>query len=91
MANLQIKNLPEELHGELRRRAALEGKSLRDYVLDLIRKDQEFPTMREWLDSLEELEPIELGDDAYAAIDRDRVERDREWLRRVEGDRRDTA
>lgn len=55
MANLQIKNVPEPLHDELRRRAKARKMTVRDYVLELIEEDQERPTMREWLAELAEL------------------------------------
>jgi antitoxin FitA len=76
MANLQIKNVPEGLHEELRRRAAREGRSVRDYLLDLIREDQRTPTMREWLERNRELDPIELDDAAYALLRDDDARRD---------------
>lgn len=37
MGNLQVKNVPTELHEELRRRAAESGSTVRDYVLDYLR------------------------------------------------------
>jgi hypothetical protein len=77
MANFQIKNVPTALHGELRRRARQSGKTLRDYVLDLIRRDQLLPTPEDWLSELRSLPPIELGDLGVAdAIRQERIERD---------------
>ena len=35
MGAIQVKDVPEELHEALRRRAIQEGMSLADYVLDL--------------------------------------------------------
>lgn len=61
MANLQIKDLPADLHGELRRRAEQAGTSVRGYVIELIRRDQALPSSREWLERLERLEPVEPG------------------------------
>lgn len=49
MANLQVKNVPEDIHAELRRRAELRGVTLREYVLDLLRRDQARPSKEEWL------------------------------------------
>lgn len=49
MGNLQIKGVPEEMHAELKRRAAEAGVTLRDYVFDLIRRDLALPSKREWL------------------------------------------
>lgn len=47
MPNLQIKNVPEDVHAELRRRAELEGTTVRDYVLGMIRRDQRLPARPE--------------------------------------------
>jgi hypothetical protein len=38
MASLQVKDVPEDLHRELRRRADLDGLSIRDYLLRLTGK-----------------------------------------------------
>jgi antitoxin FitA len=76
MANLQIKNVPEELHDELRRRAAREGRTVRDYLLDLIREDQRVPTMREWVEGNRAMDPVELDAAAYALLQRHDARRD---------------
>lgn len=78
MSHLQIKNVPEATHAELRRRAEQEGMSLRDYVLRLIRRDLDLPSVRDWLAELDELEPALDGEssaDLVAAIRRERDER----------------
>ena len=49
MANLQIKDLPDDVHDELRRRARMADSTLRDYVLRLILADQATPSREEWL------------------------------------------
>ncbi len=58
VGNLQIKNLPAELHEELRRRASLRGLTVRDYVLRLIEKDQLLPTGEEWLARVRGRKPV---------------------------------
>jgi plasmid stability protein len=58
MSNLQIKDLPYEIHEELRRRASQAGMSVRDYVLDLIRRDQALPSRQDWLGSLRALPAV---------------------------------
>ncbi len=44
---IQIRNVPDALHRELKSRAALEGTSLSDYLLREIRKIAERPTLEE--------------------------------------------
>lgn len=83
MANLQVKNVPDDLYHELRRRATVRGVTLRDYVLALIRRDQRFALKEEWLASLDELEPVRLDRPISELIQEDRAERDREMDRRL--------
>lgn len=75
MANLQIKDLPEDMHEELRRRARFEGISVRDYVLRMIRNDQEYPSRAEWAEEMRNREPLPLGSDIAAQVRADREER----------------
>lgn len=49
MKNLQIRNVPEETHAILRRRAAEAGMSLQEYLLALVRETASRPTVAEVL------------------------------------------
>jgi hypothetical protein len=60
MGAIQVKDVPEELHEALRRRAIQEGMTLADYVLDLIRRDLGLPSRRDWLERLAASEPVKL-------------------------------
>jgi hypothetical protein len=60
VANLQIKDLPEDVHAELRRRARLEGVTVRSYVLGLIMKDQQLPSSAEWFMHIRSRRPVAL-------------------------------
>ncbi len=75
MANLQIKNVPEDLHDELRKRAEARRTSMRDYVLELIERDQRLPTINQWLDEIERDEPGDAGVDVVELIRDGREER----------------
>ncbi len=44
---IQIRNVPSELHRQLKARAALEGMSLSDYLLREARRSVERPTLEE--------------------------------------------
>lgn len=44
---IQIRNVPEALHRQLKARAAMAGMSLSDYLLDEIRRAAERPTVEE--------------------------------------------
>ena len=72
-----MKDVPEELHEALRRRAIEEGMTMADYVLDLIRRDLRLPSRRKWLERLATREPVDLGpDDVVEALHHARAERD---------------
>lgn len=58
MSAIQVKNVSPELHSRLRARARAEGRSLSEYVLDVLERDLTLPTMREWLTQLEHDEPV---------------------------------
>jgi antitoxin FitA len=83
MPNLQIKNVPEELHEELRRRAEAEGVTLRDYVLRLLVRDQLVPTTEEWLAEVDALEPMPVQRPLHEQLAGDRTDREQEVERRT--------
>lgn len=85
MSNLQIKNLPSDLHEELRRRARMRGLTVRDYVLRLIEKDQLLPTREEWLARVRDREPLSSGLGAAELVAEQRDERERELGQRHRG------
>lgn len=45
---IQVKNVPEDLHEELRRRAAAEGVDLQAYLLRLLRREVGRPSAEQW-------------------------------------------
>lgn len=47
MPSIQIKNVPEETHAVLRRRAQASGQSLQEYIRSKLVRDAAQPTMRE--------------------------------------------
>lgn len=76
MKNVQVRNVPPDVHEKLRNRARNEGMTMSDYVLKLIERDLELPTMREWLALVSEQEPVEI--DAAEAVREARAEREAE-------------
>lgn len=51
MSAIQVKNVPDDLHAALRERAAAEGKTIGEVILESLRRDLRRQTMREWLDN----------------------------------------
>jgi len=71
---IQIRNVPDDLHRELKVRAARTGMTLSDYLLAELRALAVRPTMQEWLARSEAWEPVEVGESPAAALE---AERDR--------------
>jgi len=77
MGAIQVKDVPEELHEALRRRALEQGMTLADYVLDLIRRDLGLPSRREWFERLATREPVNIPPGVIADMIRaERAERE---------------
>jgi plasmid stability protein len=70
---IQIRNVPDDLHRKMKARAALEGKSLSEYLLAELRRIAELPTPEEWRARLATREPVSPTLDAAEAV---RAERD---------------
>lgn len=71
---IQIRNVPDALHQQIKSRAALSGRSLSDYLLNEIRQIAERPTLDELRARLEgypEMTPT------VAPVEAIRAERDR--------------
>jgi len=70
---IQIRNVPDALHRELKSRAARAGMSLSDYLLREIEKVAEVPTIEEMRLRLHSRPPI---NPSLSAADAVRAERD---------------
>ncbi len=55
---VQIRNVPSDLHRQLKARAALEGMSLSDYLLREVRRAVERPTVEELKQRLSGRAPV---------------------------------
>lgn len=55
---IQLRNVPDALHRNLKSRAALAGMSLSDYLLAEIREIAERPTLAELRDRLHRRNPV---------------------------------
>jgi antitoxin FitA len=67
---IQIRNVPDELHRTLKTRAASLGMTLSDYLLSEIEQVAERPTMKEWLERVAKLEPVEVDETPEVTIRR---------------------
>jgi hypothetical protein len=58
MKMIQVRDVPEHVHGTLKSRAAREGMSLSDFVKKELARVAERPTMEEWLEHTKQVKPI---------------------------------
>jgi plasmid stability protein len=65
--NIQIRNVPEDIHRTLKARAARLGMSLSDYLLSELEQFAERPTVQELMERLASREPVQV-DEAPAEI-----------------------
>jgi len=75
MANVQIRDVPVELHRELKSRAALAGMSVSEYLLMELRRSLERPTREELLRRLSKREPARVRPGAAGAVRAERKRR----------------
>jgi plasmid stability protein len=68
MSMVQIRNVPDELHRELKARAARAGMTLSDYLLAELRDLAVRPSMHEWLDRVSRREPVQTSLTSSEAI-----------------------
>ncbi len=55
---IQVRDVPEHVHGTLKSRAAREGMSLSDFLKRELARVAERPTMQEWLERTQQTKPI---------------------------------
>ena len=74
MPSIQVKDVPDDVHATLRRRAAAAGQSLQDYLLARLCDEARAPTLAELLERAGHRTGGRAGFDA--AVDAVRTERD---------------
>jgi plasmid stability protein len=55
---IQIRDVPDDIHGILKARAAREGVSLSDYLKRELQRTAARPSIQEWLDRAQQAKPI---------------------------------
>ena len=64
---IQIRDVPDQVHRTLKIRAAGEGMSLSDFIKRELERTAERPSMREWLERIQQSKPI-LGKRSAAQV-----------------------
>lgn len=72
---IQIRHVPDALHKKLKARAAMEGVSLSDYLLRLLRRSAAEPTRDELRTRLLRNPPLELSFSTAEAVRQERDSR----------------
>ncbi|MGE5648434.1 MAG: FitA-like ribbon-helix-helix domain-containing protein [Acidobacteriota bacterium] len=72
---IQVRDVPDRVHGTLKSRAAREGMSLSDFIKRELERAAERPTMQEWLERTQQMKPIPARMSAARAIRELRDER----------------
>ena len=55
---IQVRDVPDDVHGILKARAAREGISLSDFIKREFQRTAERPSMHEWLDRTQQAKPV---------------------------------
>lgn len=71
---IQLRHVPDRLHGALKARAALAGMSLSDYLIAELEKHARHLTVEEVRERLAQLPPVRVRESPARAV---RAERDR--------------
>jgi plasmid stability protein len=74
--NLNVRDLPDEVHAVLVRRAGARGMSLRAYVVEVLTAHCALPTVEEWLSDLNRLPAARDRRSGAAAVRAAREDRD---------------
>lgn len=76
MPSIQVKDVPEDVHSILRRRAGASGRSLQEYLLARLVDEARTPTLEEVLERIEHRTGGRVSvKDAVRAVRRDREAR----------------
>lgn len=75
MANLQVRNIPDDLHERLRRHARARRRTMSAVVLGAVEREL---AREEWRERLAQRPETDLGIDAAALLAEERALRDRE-------------
>ena len=70
--NIQLRNVPDELHRTLKARAALAGMSLSDYLIAYVRRLAERPSPQEMRERLARGNPVAVSEPAVEILRRAR-------------------
>ena len=65
---IQVRNVPDRLHRELRRRARLRGQSLTEYIEEILEREVARPPAEEVFARIRSRAPVDLGGSSAADL-----------------------
>jgi plasmid stability protein len=77
---IQVRNVPDRLHRELKRRAKMRGQPLTEYIEEILEREVSLPPQEEVFERIRQSEPVDLAPGQIAEWIRvGRAERERRW------------
>jgi len=73
---IQVRNVPDRLHRELKRRAAKRGQTLTDYVQSLLELEVSRPPVDELVEDIARAAPVRLDRPVADLLREERADRD---------------
>ena len=67
--NMHIRDMPDEIHDELQRRASASGMTLRQYTVKVLADHVATPTMDEWMQRMARRRARWLAEDREVVVD----------------------
>ncbi len=69
---IQVRNVPDQLHRELRRRARLHERTLTGYIQEILQREVDRPARAEVFERIRRRRPVNLGKSAADLIREER-------------------
>jgi plasmid stability protein len=60
---IQVRNVPDRLHRELKRRAKHRGQSMTEYIEEILEREVSLPPQEEVFDRIRSREPVDITSD----------------------------
>ena len=73
---IQVRNVPDRLHRELTRRARATGRTLTDYIQDILEREVARPARDEVFERIARRRPVDLGRPAADVVREERATRE---------------
>jgi plasmid stability protein len=73
---IQVRNVPDRLHRELTKRARARGRTLTDYIQEILEREVARPPAEQVFEWIESRSPVKLGVPAAQLIKQERAARE---------------